>query len=594
MARVIFLLALLACLSLPAAAQKPPDETIIVTANAYPVPFNSVARTVFMLTREEIQKLPVRSVVELLGYASSVDVRTRGALGAQADFSVRGSNFSQVLVLVDGVRINDPQTGHHNADLPLSLADVDRVEVLYGPGSALHGADAFGGIINIITVKEGKRFRASGATGQYDLLDGSLQTGFQHRSVAQSFSFFGSRSAGFMFDRDFRTTGFTSRTSLGESTSLFVGFVDKEFGANGFYGPSPSKEWTNQTLISGRHQAAAGRWMASIQGSYRTHGDRFTWDIRRPGFFENRHRTHAAGFSGKAQISLQDAVTLNFGAEAGRDWITSSNLGNHVYVRGSAFAEAQLKFGGGFVIYPGFRFDHYSTFGSAASPSLSVSWWPWSRVKIRSAAGRAFRAPTFTELYYRDPNHQASAALRPEKAWGAEVGTEVYPHNNWMGSATLFSRRERDVIDWVRRSPAEKWKTANIREFHVQGAELTLNRSFASGAHWLRAHYTFIAGDPGPIDYQSKYVLDYARHSWAASATASLPHSLGCSLKMGYRRHADGRSYRVLDGRLARKFGEVELSLDGSNLLNAGYQEVTGVDMPGRWLSMRLTWSPSP
>jgi outer membrane cobalamin receptor len=137
-----------------ASAQDPVHETVVVTAAATPIPLGSVTRTLTVITREEIAQLPVHTVADVLRLASSVDVRARGARGVQTDFAVRGAHFGQMLMLVDGVRLNDPQSGHHNGDVPVPLEAIERIEILHGPGSSLFGADAFGGTINVITRRD--------------------------------------------------------------------------------------------------------------------------------------------------------------------------------------------------------------------------------------------------------------------------------------------------------------------------------------------------------------------------------------------------------------------------------------------------------
>lgn len=581
--------------TLPAQPPQIPEERVVVTANAQPVGFNAVARTVDTLSREEIARLPVNSVADLFEYVAGVDIRSRGPFGVQADISIGGATYQQALILVDGIRINDSQTGHHNTDLPLELRDIERVEILQGPGSALHGADAFGGIINIITRKGGRGVEAAAAVGQYDLLEASIRLGTERGTFAQSFTLFGNRSPGFTAGRDFRSAGFRARTVLGGRTGFTVAFVDKEFGAAGFYGPSPSREWTNQTMVTAEHELTrSGPWTASIQASYRTHGDRFLWDSRTPGLFENRHRTHAAAAAVRLNRKLSDSLSLGLGVDGGGDWILSSNLGDHSISRGSALAELQWNPRSGLFVYPGFRFDRYSRFGSSASPSLSAAWWVTQRVKLRWSAGRAFRVPTFTERYYRDPLHQASPDLRPERAWGFEAAADVYLPGSWLARLASFRRLESDVIDWVRRSATDKWATANIRDLTVDGGQLGLERSFSSGRHTLMLGYAYVNANPGPIDYISKYVLDFARHSLAFQGTSSLPLSLVYGQRVSYKRHPDGRAYWVLDGRLARRFSEFAVSLECSNMLGSRYQEVKGVEMPGRWLVLRLAWAPGP
>src|SRR6478736_4458980 len=134
-----------------AGAQETYRQTVVVTAAATPAELGTVTRSMTVITHDQIAALPLPSIADVLRLASSIDVRARGERGVQTDFSVRGAGFGQMLVLVDGARINDAQSGHHNGDIPVPLDLIDRVEVMYGPGSSLFGADAFGGTINVIT-----------------------------------------------------------------------------------------------------------------------------------------------------------------------------------------------------------------------------------------------------------------------------------------------------------------------------------------------------------------------------------------------------------------------------------------------------------
>jgi outer membrane cobalamin receptor len=571
-----------------AVAQQLPDEKVVVTANAYPVPFENLSRTVAVFTSQDISEMPVHSIADILEQTAFVDVRSRAPFGMQSDMSVRGSAFSQVLVLVDGVRINDSQTGHHNSDFPVQLQDVDRVEILRGSGSSLYGADASGGIVSIVTKHNPEPPRASLSVGQYGLVSGAFAMDLKKGKLEQSISASANRSSGFEYDRDFQSIALSSHTGIGSRTTLYFSHVNKEFGANGFYGPSPSKEWTNQTLISLEHsfERSSGK-QAAVKGYYRTHGDRFLYDIRKPGLFENTHRTHAAGAQITDQFKLAEAGLLTLGGELGGAWIASSNLGHHECGMTSAFGELQWTLGKSAVVYPGVRFDYYSNFGAAVSPSLSGSWWLLPRLRLRSSVGHAFRIPTFTELYYRDPNNQGNPLLKPESAWSADLGADYIPARNWLASMTVFSRRERDVIDWIRSSPAEKWHTANIHKIHTDGVELGLERSFGARAH-LAVQYSRIFMDAGHVDYMSKYVLDYARDSFSGSTSFPLPLALACKQTITYRRRSDGRSYWVWDGSLGRHFSKFFASVDFTNLLDTEYQEVRGVDMPGRWFMLSL------
>ncbi|MBN1570864.1 MAG: TonB-dependent receptor [Acidobacteria bacterium] len=586
---MIWLALLLIFPSAPAyALQQPIEERVVVTANAYPVPFENLSRAVTVLTREDLDRLPSKSIADILANTTSIDIRSRAPFGIQNDISVRGSAFSQVLVLVDGMRMNNSQTGHHNADFPVPLQDVDRIEVLLGSGSSLYGADAFGGIVNIITRRRSERASASISGGQHGYLNGSFSMGWRRGRLDQSISASASRSSGFQYDRDFRNISIGGRTGIGDHTTFYVSHVNKEFGANGFYGPSPSREWTNQTFVAFENTRSGRSGNKAIfQVYYRTHGDRFLYDIRSPGLFENNHRTHAIGASAKLQFKTTDAGLLTLGGEMGEDWISSGNLGDHAFARSSLFGELQWLLGRSAAIYPGFRLDYYSNFGISANPSLSGSWWVLPRIRLRSSVGRAFRIPSFTELYYRDPNNEADPSLKPESSWSTEAGIDFIPAKQWLGTLTLFSRSERNVIDWIRTSAAEKWRTANIRKLRATGAEIGIERSLGPRSQ-LGVRYSRISLNPGRMDYSSKYVLDYARDSWTAAASFSMPFALEYKQTFSYKRRADGRDYWLLDGCLERNFRHFAAGVDFSNLLNSRYQEVMGVDMPGRWFAVCL------
>ncbi|MFB3903686.1 MAG: TonB-dependent receptor plug domain-containing protein [Acidobacteriota bacterium] len=559
------------------------DEEVVVTASAYPVPFGNLSRTVKVVSREEIERLPVRTIVDVLRLASSVDLRGRTPFGIQTDLSIRGANFSQVLVLVDGLRINDSQTAHHNADFPVSLDAVERIELLFGPGSSLYGADAFGGAINIITRKLEAGTRARLAVGENGLIDTAFTGSAVAGKLTETVSVSGMRSSGFAFDRDFRTVGISSRTAFGTKSSVLFSHLNKEFGAAGFYGDAPSREWTNQTWLSlDQTLSSGGRHQATLQAFYRTHGDHFLWDMRRPGFFENRHRTHAVGAVTRLGWKVSDNSFLTVGADAGADWINSGNLGDHAFGRLSGFSELQISLGKSAALYPGLRIDDYSNFDSAVNPSLSASWWVSPRVRLRSAAGRAFRIPSFTELYYRDPNHEAYAGLAPETSWAAEMATDVMVSPSSMASVTVFSRWDRNLIDWTRQRPEDKWTTSNIRGVDTRGVELGWEYKFASGAT-LETEYTYLASQPGSIPLLSKYVMDYARHSWTTSGSIPLPLAFRYAQRTDYRRRHDGRKYWIMDGRLTREFRGWTWHVGCDNFLDSRYQEVLGVNMPGRW-----------
>jgi outer membrane cobalamin receptor len=560
------------------------SQSVVVTAATQPVPLDVLARAVTVLTQEEIRRLPSASIADVLRLAGSVEVRSRGNFGTQSDLSVRGGGFGQVLVLVDGVRLNDSQSGHHNADIPVAIENIDRIEILRGTGSSLYGADAVVGAINIITRQGPGQPSASLTGGEHGLIRGSASVSLTGGSATASIAGWGTRTSGFMFDRDLATGGASFSASFSRRHQITVGHLRNAFGANGFYGPSPSKEWTDQTLVSFSDAGGQGTRRLSTRASYRTHGDHFLWDINRPGFAENRHRSHAA--SGGATFRFgSDRNWTSIGGEAGADWIRSNNLGDRSFAHAGAFVEVQRGIGGSTTVYPALRYDRYSTFGGSWSPSLAAVVALLPNLRVRGSAGRAFRVPTFTERYYSDPAHLASAELAPERAWGFEAGLD-WTARGWSGGLTAFLRRENDVIDWIRSSPQERWQTANIREVRTHGVEITALKPWGRG--FTRSEYVWLRSEAPSLTTLSKYVADYAPHSLAASASLPVPGAVWIGARADCKKKNDGRSYCGVEARVSRPIGPLELFVEVANLFDVRYQEIQGVDMPPRWIAAGL------
>jgi outer membrane cobalamin receptor len=579
----------------PSAAAQGFRQDIVVTAAAVPVELGTVTRTLTVITRDQIERLPVNSIADVLRLTGSVDVRARGERGMQTDFAVRGANFGQMLVLVDGNRLNDAQSGHHNGDIPVPLDAVERIEILYGPGSSLFGADAFGGTINVITRHDAAPASGLIQAGSFGLVAGRGQVGLARGGVQQTLAASVDRSSGFMVERGFAAAGVSSRTSFGGRGSLLASYLWKDFGANGFYGPAPSHEWTNQTLLAAdRGLGDWAGWQVGVNLSYRTHGDHFLYDVARPGVAENRHRTHAALGAVRASRGVGDRASVAAGVETGADWVRSSNLGDHSTTRASAFGEWRQALNASAQIDASIRVDRYTEFGTAWNPALGVGWWLSPGVRVRASTGRAFRVPTFTERFYSDPNNWARPEIGPEAAWAGEAGADLILPDGWTASSTIFGRLDHDVIDWLRPGSVDRWRTYNIRDVDTFGFEISARRTFPDGS-FFQAAYTGLDVQAAAVTQLSKYVLDYAPHTVAVAAYIGVPGEVRVAPRLEYKhrtRSTGNSDYALLDLRLSRAFGLYEVRLEGTNLGDAAYEEILGVAMPGRAVSISLAFRP--
>jgi iron complex outermembrane receptor protein len=581
----------------PAAAQAPIKTELVIRTDAVgiattlPVAAVDLPRPAATLSAPELRDLGVSSPVDAFRLLPGVDVRARGPLDVQSDFSLRGSTFGQNLVLVDGIRINDSQTGHHNGELPITMAGLGQIEFVGGAASAAHGADALGGVINVVTrMDRHHEFTAAGGDHALAAFSASARPGRDPRMPTVMGWY--QRSDGFMFDRDFALGGGAVRGAA-RAVSYNVRHTRRAFGANGFYGNSPSKEWTDQTIASATWMSAAARpgngsaslsW--DVTGTWRNHGDHFRWDINRPGFAENRHRTNAADIRGGATW-LGRALVLRAGADAGADWVRSNNLGDRDYRRVGAFVEVQPVDTAHLTYQLAVRADRYSTFGSNVSPTGAASWSFGNGWRARASAGRAFRVPTYTELYYHDPANLGSPDLVAERGWTMDGGVD-YGRNGWTMAVTPFARWDDNVIDWVRESPADLWRSRNVRDVTTRGVEFSATRRFDGGL--ARVAYTRLDVGIPAFNQLSKYVLEYAKDSLVVSGTAPIGRTgLSVTATADHRNRLDGQQYTLLSARASYTRRHATFFVDGTNLLDREYHEVAGVAMPGRWISLGVT-----
>lgn len=576
----------------------------------------SEAATVAVLTREEIERLPARSLAELLRYLPSVDVRRRGPDGVQADVTLRGADYNGTLVLVDGEPVNDPQTNHHTLDLDLPSDAIERIEVLYGAASALYGSEAIGGVVNVVTRggslgKARAEVEARYVRGSHSLDAGSARIATKAGdAVTLSVDAGRSESSGFRYDRE-HSVG-TLRASVRVETAagpvtLTGGAADRDFGAYAFYGTRyPNQKESTRTLTLGLSaDLALGRgWTLAPSASLRRHHDDFVLERTNPSFYRNVHDTERSAFRLVARHALLGG-TLALGAEGGGDSIESTNLGDRSRSRGAAFAELGRAFStaspsaGGFRL--GVRADRYEGYGTRVSPQAGAWAALGAGLKARASAGTAFRVPTYTELYYTDPQTAGDPGLAPEKAVNVEAGL-AWEKGAISVDAALFRRDGTDVIDFVRSSPSGPYRATNLRSVDTTGLEATAAADLSRLAGTplarvvLRAALYHAALAPLPPGTEGRYVLDPLRFRWDLVAEARLPYRLDALARLSYfDRPSFARPVLVFDARLSWDAfdGELlELYLEGENLGDASYEEVPGVPLPGRSLAagLRLAW----
>ena len=544
-------------------------------------------RKISVINKEQIHRLPVGSVAELFKHALGVDIRQRGALGVQADVNMQGAGFEQVLISLNGVRLNDPQTGHHNMDLPVTLMDIERIEILPGQGSSLYGPQAFAGIINIVTKEpEVEELELESSGGNFGLTSGGLSLSYPLGTFKHRLSFTRKESSGYRQDTDFEvsTLSFNLQKdfSCGGLEYLF-GYTDKDFGADSFYSNLyPHEEEHTDTRffnLKAHIRNKIGEVKTNLY--YRRHSDKFILDRNRPSWYVNYHTSYSYGGDLEGYIESPFGPVLA-GAEISEEKITSTNLGGHSRGAQALYAQFQSPQEKRAVCNVGLRLDHYENWGWQTSPSLSIGYKLNPDFRLKASGGRCFRIPSFTDLYYSSPANIGNENLTPEKAWTAETGLSLN-QDNFQAELAYFSRWAEDLIAWMRASSSDAWEAQNLAEVDTQGIELDFSL-FSK----IYGGYIYQYSQTDSASLNTKYTLEFLKHHAHLGLNLSLPWEIVQSLSLSYKQRIDQRHYFLLDSRLSKKFEQdgvdYEIFLDITNLLNTSYSEQDDLAMPGRWI----------
>jgi iron complex outermembrane receptor protein len=571
-------------------AQQPKTETVIVTGTFEPLSLEEIDRAIRVLPARE-HGLVLNTIVDLLRLDPSLDLQERAPDGIQADLSIRGANYGQTLVLLNGMRMNNVQSAHHNMDIPVPLEAVARVEVMRGSGSSMYGSDAGGGVINIITEPpEGVDIRLRAAGGNFG-------TNQQRISVAGGIGKFSEQltasrnfSSGFIPNRDYRnlSLGSTSRLTTGLGTSaLTLAYMDHPFGAEQFYGNYNSWENT-KSWFAGLQQSLGEKTTASL--SYRRHSDLFVLYRDRPQVFTNHHSDETFQASVRRRESAGSSTTIFYGVEGLHESIESNNLGNHSRNRGAAYAAVDFRALKRFSLSLSAREEVYRNFSATLSPTVAGGVWVNQRLKLRASASRSFRVPTYTDLYYHDPANLGSPNLRPEHGWTYEGGVDWNPAPKVRAEATIFQRRERNGIDFYRTSPTDIWRAFNIQNLNFTGVEASL-RLAPVRAQTIDFRYTGLHGVQDTLAAGfTKYTFNYPTHSGVIAWQATLPAGVMVRTRLGVLERRARDPYAVWDVYAANSRGKVHPFLQFSNLTATRYQEILGVRMPGRAVLVGVEW----
>lgn len=573
-------------------------ESIEFQGKFISTPYKSANQNISVLTKEEIASSPAKSIDEILQQVPGMDIRRRGANGVQSDIGFRGSSFEQVLLLLNGIRMNDSQTGHNNMNIPVDLEDVEKIEIIKGPAARRFGQNAYAGVINIITkTTPGKKVKISAEGGDY----GSYGLGFNaqigNEKFSNSLQANSASSEGYMFNTDYEIRNVFYQGKLNIKNGdlrLQAGFSEKKFGANGFYASKDATkqyEETQASIVSLAHQQTFGKLKLNSNVYWRRGQDMYLYDRWNPGFYRNMHIGNNVG--GEVNSSYQWGLgTTGIGVELRKELLVSSNLGERNRFVSQVFFEHHFSLlDKKLNISPGISWANYSKEGNFFYPGLDVGYNFTPNSKVYGNIAKVHRVPTFTDLYYVSKTEQGNPDLRPENALSSEIGYQ-YQNKNILAKVSGFLRNSSNSIDWVKTDLSDKvWYAQNVGDIKTKGIE-------AEWSHrpidWLKytVGYTYIDSKYEEKNgLVSRYILDNLRHQLISKLEVKFLKNFTNELVYRYNERVNLGTYNLLDEKLSFAKKDYSVYVLVNNLTNTKYTEAFGVAMPQRWFHIGFSYT---
>ena len=603
---------------------------IVVTGNLSAQRSRETGRNISIIRQEDIRNMPANTLDELLKFIPGIEVQQRGPQGAQSDIVIRGGTFQQVLVVIDGTRLNDPLTGHFNSYIPIHPREIDRIEILKGAASAVFGPDAVGGVIHIITknfqrkyMDQGSSVQAQVQPGELGMFNTSMHARLQGKKSYLSLGYQQQKADGTALRG---TNGFFNNKNLVLSAGkvfdhgwsvLLRGAIDRRtFNAQNFYttfisdtaNEKVNSSW-QQVVITNKKEKSTLDILVGAKQLEDTY-------YFRPSSIPNNNKTQSYSLQVNNTYKLSDHSTWIAGIQSISKRIRSNDRGNHNHLHTGIFSIFTHSLPSSIVLSESLRADWDQSYKWVLIPQLNFAWSP-SWLTVRSSVGRSIRDADFTERFNNYNKTLVTGGsignpnLKSEKAWNVEFGIDASLSSTVEVKSTVFRRTQTNLIDWaptayaamprtINLSPTGSFALAsNISSVTTQGVEVDLSGlhkfgkqhrvRWASGLVWLDSE-TPNGTTP------SFYLSSHAKFMWSTSLQWSRKQT-SISVSSLYKTRAQqapgafsvgiSENYFLMNAKLEQKFYKERLSLfvQVMNLGNIRYSDLLGSIMPGRWWS---------
>lgn len=580
-----------------------------IQQNRLHLPFSKQSRNIQIITSEDIQKLPGSSLNEILQFANGVDIRQRGPFGSQADISIDGGSFEQTIVLLNGVKMADPQTAHHALNLPIPIDAIERIEIIRGPASRIYGINSLTGAINIVT-----------KTTTENSLQAHAYVGssFQDNEEKANRKYYGAggqiggtwyrEKHNHLFAYNYQKSSGQRYNTASENNKLYyqgeyvpnsanqlnwaAGYIDNKFGANGFYSAPGDKEAEEKVetvfvSISSKHQLTP-KLSLSPRISSRYNEDDYRYF--RTNYSKNRYRHYTNSWNVELNGLYNTSIgNIGMGYESRWESINSTSIGQHKRNNQGAYLEFQTEQIPRLMISTGAYINYNSDYGWEIFPGLDLGYDLSNSWKLILNAGTSQRIPSFTDLYLQQTGNVGNPDLKSENAYQIETGIK-YLKNDLIAQLNIFTRDIHNFIDKARPSELENYSPYNMGKNKTKGINTSLQYKFSPGLqtqYRINIGYNYLSPSfkKENDSWDSKYFLESLRHQAIANLTFQ-HRDWSFTTANRFQERISYKSYFLSDIKLAYQLRNIHLYIDAQNIFDVSYIESGAVPMPGRWYSI--------
>lgn len=564
-------------------------KEVVISSSRIDLPFKENSRTIQIVTAEDIKKLGVTNVADALQQIAGIDVRRQGVNGMQSDLYIRGGSFDQTLLLIDGIKVDDAQTGHHTMNLALPIEVIKRIEVIKGPAARIFGQNAFTGAINIVTKDvEDNSLVAKVQGGSFNQYIAEVTGTVSLKESSHIVHFSKNFSEGYRHNTDFDNTNYVLKSQFNKNKlpiELLTSYSERKFGANGFYGiPSATEQYeeTQASLIGFSTIIKNGNWTFKPRVYWRRNQDLYLYIRSNPSAYRNMHITNkvAAELNGSYQSNV--GIT-GFGVEFSKYYISSNRLGDNQREIATLFLEHRFQFFNNILdVTPGISASYFSDFDNQFFPGLDVGVKISDKFRAYGNIGTSYRVPTYTNLYYTSPTTISNPDLNTEEAFSQEVGFK-YISNRFNLSVAAFNRDADNLIDYVRENTTDAWQAQNIQSVNTKGYETQVDYLFTINKlpQKIQLGYSYLDNDVKTSEANfSQYSINSMKHQFTSSLQFNIFKGFNTTFAYRYVERTAGMSYNVYDVNVSYRIKAFELSMFANNIFNAEYIESGMIPMP--------------